>query len=120
MEQKVRNGVMRWRLNAGAMNKRGEEFVEAAVVMPLIILTILSMITVAVFLFGFQIRQQEAHVSLMRDAAGSGKVFAVLRKNASSSEHVRGTTSGTYSRSKSYRAYALSQADGIMLGELAG
>lgn len=101
------------------MNKRGEEFVEAAIVMPLLILTILSMITVAVFLFGYQVRQQEAHMSLMSEAAASKKVFAVLRENASSSGVVSGTVSRTYSKSKSYRAYAISQADAIMIGGLA-
>ena len=101
------------------MNKKGEEFVEAAIVMPLLILTILSMIMVAVILFRFQLDQQKAHVSLMREAAGSDKVFAVLRKGASASGNVKGTFSRAFSRSRSYRAYAISQADAIMLGELA-
>ena len=99
--------------------KRGEEFVEAAIVLPLVILTILSMIMVAVFLFGYQLKQTEAHVALIHEVSGSGRVFGIARRSASSSKSIQGTYSGDASKSKSFRAYELSQADAVMLGELA-
>ena len=100
------------------MNKRGEEYVEAAIVLPLVILTVLSMIMIAVFLFGLQERQTEAHMTLMREAAAADDIFAVKRSGASSSAFIRGTYGRNVSESHSYRAYALSQADAVMLGKL--
>lgn len=99
--------------------KRGEEFVEAAIVLPLVILTILSMIMVAVFLFGYQLKQTDAHVALIHEVSGSGSVFGIARRLASSSKSIRGMFSGNVSKARSFRAYELSQADAVMLGKLA-
>ena len=101
-------------------NRRGEEFVEAAIVLPLLILTMLSMIMAAVFLFSYHVKQSEAHISLMRDVCRSKSVFAVKRKSASSSGTIKGTYRKGMSRSGSFRAYAIRQSDAILAGELAG
>ena len=102
------------------MNKKGEEIVEAAIILPLTILTILSMIMVAVILFRYEISQSKAHVALAEAASSSKKVFAVKRSSASASGQVRGTAAGQFSKSGSYRMYVISQADAIMIGQLAG
>lgn len=100
------------------MNRRGEEFAEAAIVLPLLILTILSMIMAAVFLFGYHEKQSEAHIALMKEVSSSQAVFGVRRRQASASDHIRGTAERVMSRSGSFRAYEISQADAFLLGEL--
>ena len=99
-------------------SKRGEEFVEAAVVLPLLILTVLSMILAAVFLFRYEVKQSEAHAALMKDVSSSSAVFSIRRRSASESEKIRGTYDRSMSKSKAFRAYAISQADAFLLGEL--
>ena len=71
-------------------NKKGEEFVEAAIVLPLTILAILSMITVAVFLFEFEVSQSETHTSLAEEAARSELPIGIKKKTASHSGISRG------------------------------
>ena len=102
------------------MNKKGEEFVEAAVVLPLVILTILSMIMVAVFSLSHEIRQSKAHTALAEEAASSKMPFSIKRRSVSSSGVIRGTAAGSVSKSQTMRMYVISQSDLIMLGEIAG
>ena len=101
------------------LDKKGEEFVEAAIVLPLVILTILSMITVAVFLLRYEIRQSKAHISLAREASGSGQVFGIKKGSASVSGTSRGTWRKQLSKDNTFRMYIISQSDAVMLGELA-
>lgn len=101
-------------------NRRGEEFVEAAIVLPLMILTILSMILIAVFLYSHEVRQSDTHVELMKEAAASKSVFAVKRKSVSTSKNIRGTYTSGESKSNTFRAYAMKQADAVRIGSLAG
>ena len=101
------------------INKKCEEFEEAAIVLPLVILTILSMITVAVFLFRYEMSQSEAHQSVGRESAGSDQVFGIKKKTASMSGTARGIFREHLEKGKEIRMYVISQADAVMLGELA-
>ena len=101
------------------MNKRGEEIVEASIVLPLMILVILSMIMAAVFLFRFELDQSESHIGLARESAASKQILGVKRSTASYSGHIRGAVSGAFSKESTSRMYIISQADAIMLGKLA-
>lgn len=100
------------------LNRRGEEYVEAAIVLPLVILTILSMILMAVFLFRHLEKKSEAHIALMHDVAASEAVFGISRRSTASSSFIRGTFGRTAARSDSLRAYELNQADAIRIGGL--
>lgn len=102
------------------MGKKGEEIVEAAVVLPLVILTILSMIMIALLLFDHQVSQSKAHTSVMKEALKSDSIFGIVKKGASTSGYIRGTYARTVTKNGTYRAYSISQADAVMLGELAG
>ena len=99
--------------------KRGEEFVEAAIVLPLMILTILSMIMVAVFLYSHNLRQAETHVGLMKEIESSKSIFAVKRKSVTTAKDIRGTYKAELSRDSTIRAYVIRQADVIRTGSLA-
>ena len=101
------------------MNKRGEEIVEASIVLPLTILVILSMIMAAVFLFRFELDQSEAHIGLARESAASEQILGIKRSTASYSGYIRGAASVTFSKESASRMYVISQADAIMLGKLA-
>ena len=94
--------------------------VEAAVVLPIVILTILSMIMAAVFLLTHEISQSKAHVALAYEAALSKQVFGIKRKAVSSTKVLRGTAARRMSKSTSSRMYVISQSDAVMLGEPAG
>ena len=100
------------------VNKKGEEIVEAAIVLPLVILTILSMITVAVFLFRYEISQSKAHISLAREAAGSRQIFGIKKGSASASGASRGTWKKQLNKDNTFRMYIISQSEAVMLGEL--
>lgn len=101
------------------MNKRGEEIVEASIVLPLTILVILSMIMAAVFLFRFELDQSDSHVSLARESAASKQILGIKRGTASYSGHIRGAASRAFTKESASRMYVISQADAIMLGKLA-
>ena len=101
------------------ISRRGEEFVEAAIVLPLMILTVLSMIMVAVFLYRHNLNQAKAHIELMRETNSSNVIFAVKRKDVSTSGAVRGMYIFNASKSGSFRAYAIRQADAIRIGSMA-
>lgn len=101
------------------INKRGEEFLEAAIVLPLVILTILSMITVAVFLFRSELLQSKAHVELAQETASSKQIFGIKNRTVSSSGQARGIYKKQLKRDDSFRMYVIDQSDAVMLGELA-
>ena len=101
-------------------NRKGEEFVEAAIVLPLMILTILSMIMIAVFLYSHNLSQAEAHVQLMNEVVRSRKVFDVKRKSVSTSERIRGSYRSDIQKNGSFRAYVIDQADAVRTGSLVG
>ena len=101
-------------------NRKGEEFVEAAIVLPLMILTILSLIITAVFLYSYNLSQAEAHVQLMNEVVRSRKVFDVKRKSVSASERIRGLYRLDIQKNGSFRAYVRDQADAVRTGSLVG
>lgn len=101
------------------LNKKGEEFAEAAIVLPLTVLIILSLITAALFLFGHEVRQSKAHAALGREVAASKTIFGISRKSVSSSGSIRGLVGRNITKTGSFRAYVISQADAVLLGELA-
>ena len=101
-------------------NRKGEEFVEAAIVLPLMILTILSLIITAVFLYSYNLSQAEAHVQLMNEVVRSRKVFDVKRKSVSTSERIRGLYRSDIQKNGSFRAYVIDQADAVRTGSLVG
>ena len=101
-------------------NRKGEEFVEAAIVLPLMILTILSLIITAVFLYSYNLSQAEAHVQLMNDVVRSRKVFYVKRKSVSTAERIRGLYRSDIQKNGSFRAYVIDQADAVRTGSLVG
>ncbi len=102
------------------LGRKGEEFVEAAIVLPLMILTILSMIMIAVFMYRHCLRQAETHEELMKEALLSKSVFAVKRKNVSDSDRIRGTYTANITEDGSFRVYAIRQADAVRIGSLTG
>ena len=101
-------------------NRKGEEFVEAAIVLPLMILTRLSLIITAVFLYSYNLSQAEAHVQLMNEVVRSRKVFDVKRKSVSTSERIRGLYRSDIQKNGSFRAYVIDQADAVRTGSLVG
>ena len=100
-------------------NKKGEEIVEASVVLPLIILTVISMITISVFLLRFEISQSKAHIELSYEVSGSNLIFGIKKKTPSRSGRSRGVFSRILNKEKTFRMYVISQDDAVMLGELA-
>ncbi len=100
-------------------NKRGEEFAEAAIVLPLVILTVISMITVTVFFFQCEVLQSGAHARLAGQAAASDRIFGISKGSAPLAGKAEGLFRGRLEQGRSFRMYVISQSDAIMLGELA-
>lgn len=99
-------------------NRRGDEFVEAAMVLPVLILTILSMILLMLFFFSCLQDQTDMHRSMLARSAGSEKTFQVCRDSVRTSRHAGGIVDMLLRRDTAGRLYIIDEADFIRAGDL--
>jgi hypothetical protein len=100
------------------MNKRGDEIVEAAIVLPVIILTILSMIMLLLFFFACLTAQMEVHQKLVDKALKSHQVMAVSTCESRVGRGIGGAVSLVMEKNVSGRCYLINEAAAIGLGEI--
>ncbi len=99
-------------------NKRGDEFVEAAMVLPVLILTILSMILLMLFFFSCLQDQTDAHQEMLAHSAESEKTFQVYQQKTRTSRHAGGIVDMLLHRDMDTRLYIIREADFIRAGDL--
>lgn len=99
-------------------NKRGDEFVEAAMVLPVLILTILSMILLMLFFFTCLKNQTSMHQRMLDYSADSGKTFQLYKDHTETSRRSRGITAMLLHKDMEGRLYVINEADFIRAGEL--
>ena len=99
-------------------NKRGDEFVEAAMVLPVLILTILSMILLMLFFFSCLQAQTDMHREMLAYSANSEKTFQIHRQNTETSRHAGGIVDMLLHKAVDGRLYIINEADFIRAGDL--
>lgn len=102
------------------INKRGDEFVEAAMVLPLLILTVLSLILLLIFFFSCLEGQVNMHKNLLRENEESVKVFDLAKNELETSSEIGGLAEVMMHKKVTGRIYRINAADVIRAGEMLG
>ncbi len=98
--------------------RQGEEFAEAALVLPILILTILSMILLILYFYSCLNTQTALHNNLMRETAESSAIFHICTESDSVSSQMEGITDILMEKRITGRMYALNFAEIVRAGEL--
>lgn len=103
---------------ADMRRKNGEEFVEASIVLPLLILVIASMLVmVRVFVYGIY-SQSDMHAKLVDESISSSKIFGTIDRETEKSADTLVNGGITITSKAASRIYALDQDEAVRLGEL--
>jgi len=101
-------------------NKRGEEMVEAAMVLPLLILVCVSLLMVMVWYYDVHQNQITIHRDLLIHARESDDMFRVKKQAQQDQTILKGMAGNRMTVEKQHRVYWLKPAQWIRLGEMAG
>ncbi|MGN1382183.1 MAG: hypothetical protein ACI4W2_05125 [Eubacterium sp.] len=99
------------------MNKKGEEMVEAAIVLPLVLLAILSMILLLVYFYTCLQTQIDLHHVLTDRQEHCRHVYQVSRASGSTQKSMRGLTKITMHKESQGRYYLMRPAEIILAGK---
>ncbi|MBQ1406849.1 MAG: hypothetical protein IIY88_01820 [Eubacterium sp.] len=99
-------------------NKKGSEIVEAAIVLPVLILSILSMLMLLIYEFSALTGQIDMHKKLTNDAVASKRTFHVLRETENASKDVSGIISIVLKKEIKAVCYEICEAKAMLLGEV--
>lgn len=101
-------------------NKRGEEMVEAAMVLPILILTVFSLMMVMLFFYEMHQNQIALHKELILLSQESQGTFRVEKQTQKNQTRLDGMVNHLLMEEKQHRIYSLKPARWILLGEMAG
>lgn len=118
--RRCRNAFLGYLQGKYRRNKRGEEMVEASIVLPVLILTILSLILLILYYYACLNCQVELHGELISDTENRKAVFKVVEKRETVSSEIGGVISMIMQKEITASAYAIGPADMIRAGELIG
>lgn len=104
---------------SGVLSKRGSEYVEAALVLPIIILIMISIAAASAFCYRALVNQIELQSVLLKEAAASEALFEIKNIDNETSSHIQGLYDDTLSAGHSMTAYAVDEAGIIRLGRFA-
>ena len=96
-------------------NKRGESTVEAAIVIPVVILLILSMIIMLIYFYEGLHVQAKMHERLSQKAMNSKVIFHVENESKEVSTIMKGIGRGILRKEISGKCYMLNPSDAIRL-----
>ncbi len=99
------------------LNKRGEEIVEASIVLPLVILVILSMILLLIYFYACLQTQIGVHKELLTRQETFTGVYKITKTSETTERTMRGITSIGMRHESRGRLYLLRPADAILVGE---
>ena len=91
---------------------------EAAIVLPLFLLVILTLVLCMIYQYECHHAQTEMHRQLLDEWDRSAKVMDIERRTAETSSETRGIVDRWLSREKESRIYICSPAECIRLGEM--
>ena len=104
-------------ISATLKNKRGEAMMEAAIVVPMIVLMIISMLYLLIHFYSGIKKQTESHELLCERAMKESVIFKVERNEADINSYVGGLIKKRFSRHFDDKCYILNPADGVRLKE---
>ena len=90
-------------------NKRGSEMVEAAVVLPLLFLAVVSLIYLGMFFKDVFSGQLEVQRILLEEASVSGNLFSVISESNETSRASQGLFKGVFVRMYSQHLYVINE-----------
>ncbi|MGF6376262.1 uncharacterized protein YpmS [Clostridiales Family XIII bacterium PM5-7] len=92
--------------------------VEAAMVLPIIILIVLSLILLMIYVYACLNTQVKSHQQLIIEADHSSQMFTIKKNKQETSTHLGGFVSLIMNKEIESRAYVMHQAKIIRLGEM--
>lgn len=98
-------------------SRRGSQMVEATIVIPLLILTILSMILLLIFFYEGAASQCRVQKKLIREARKDVMGIKIVKKDASHSRKMQGLISLRMKKNYAGRCYKLDQTELIRIGD---
>lgn len=98
-------------------NRKGEVLVEAAIIMPLIILIIVSLMTLMIFFYSCLQNQVKVHEALLEEAVKGTSAPGVLKKNETTSYKMKGITGMLMKKDKESRIYVFRESEVIRAGD---
>lgn len=98
-------------------NKRGSQYVEAAIVMPAVIMMLGGCLYVILFCYGFLWSRCEVHEELIRISEESDVVYDTETESVSKKQIVRGIEKIQLSKSKEEKVFLLNPATAVRLGD---
>lgn len=101
--------------NRRVCNKRGESIVEAAIVIPVVILMILSMIILLLHFHKSMNAQTGLHEKLSGKAMKNDLIFSIKNDSQNIETVLKGISGGVLKREISVKCYMLNPADSIRL-----
>lgn len=101
-------------------SKRGEEMVEAAIVLPILILIILSLIMLIMYYFSCLENQIKVHDSLLAETQAGDAFFRRREESYSTSSKMRGLISILMRKDGTASIYEMHPGDILRAGQLAG
>ena len=100
--------------------KRGSDMVEAAMVLPVLILVILSLILLMIYDYHCVICQTDLHADLLAKAEKSLKIYDTLEENRQVCESMGGLSEILMKKRIAARCYVFAPAAILRAGELVG
>ncbi len=101
-------------------NKRGEEMVEAAMVLPILILVVFSLMLVMVWFYQVHQSQISLHKEMVCQMQDSQTVFRIQKRTRQNQVRLDGMVNHLLKTEAEYRIYCMKPAEWILLGEMAG
>ena len=102
----------------GVLNKRGEEIVEAAMVLPVLILIVVALMGIAVFHIGSMYARCNLHRELASEIRSDKAIIKTLKKEIFYSSQTGGVANLNMTRDYEEWGYVLDEAAMIRAGEL--
>lgn len=104
-------------LTAKAREKRGDEMVEASIVFPIVILTVLSLIMLLIYFYSCLHTQIKVHNNLIEGYVMEETVFNVAKGADSTASHMGGIVSTFMKKEFAATYYEINEPRIIRLGE---
>ena len=98
-------------------NKRGGEYVEASIVLPLLVLMIVSMIYAMMFFYGHADRQMKLHKVSLDKAKTSSSLFKKEKYKVEDSSLISGAARILLRKDTYADIYLINEADLVMVGK---
>lgn len=99
-------------------NKKGDQIIDASIVIPIFILIVSALISVCAFSFSALRNQADLHDDLIKEMNKSSAVFTIKNKTIETSNKIGGIFRVILKKKSQGRIYIMSQSEIIRVGEM--